>query len=149
MTADVDLDGLDPVARGRAYRRMLDEQGLTHRQLAERVGVSQPTVSSYVRLLTLDPQVQRHVAAGRLSMYAALQGAREPRRRGRPARRIAGNDDPPPQPRRTHDLVALPLVAWRTARAAAVSAGMDPVEWICGAIAQRARYEIKHRRPRR
>jgi len=58
---------LNPLEEGAAYAQLLDEFGVTHDELARRIGRSRSQVSNTIRLLNLPPSVQRKVAAGVLS----------------------------------------------------------------------------------
>jgi ParB family chromosome partitioning protein len=58
---------LNPLEEAAAYQQLLEEFGVTHEQLATRIGRSRPQVSNTIRLLQLPPTVQRRVAAGVLS----------------------------------------------------------------------------------
>jgi ParB family chromosome partitioning protein len=59
-----DLNAIEEAA---AFQQLLDEAGLTHDQLAEKVGLSRPGVSNSLRLLELPPGIQAMVIDGRLS----------------------------------------------------------------------------------
>ena len=72
-----DLNALEEAA---AYAQLLEEFGVTHDELAARIGRSRPHVSNTIRLLQLPAPVQRRVAAGVLSAgharaLLALEGA--------------------------------------------------------------------------
>ncbi len=58
---------LNPLEEAAAYQQLLDDFGLTHDQLAERLSRSRPQISNTLRLLKLPPKVQTRVAAGVLS----------------------------------------------------------------------------------
>ncbi|GAA5189059.1 ParB/RepB/Spo0J family partition protein [Rugosimonospora acidiphila] len=58
---------LNPLEEAAAYQQLLDEFGVTHEELARRIGRSRPQISNTIRLLNLPAQVQRRVAAGVLS----------------------------------------------------------------------------------
>jgi ParB family chromosome partitioning protein len=58
---------LNPLEEGAAYAQLLEEFGVTHDQLAQRIGRSRSQVTNTMRLLNLPPAVQRRVAAGVLS----------------------------------------------------------------------------------
>jgi ParB family transcriptional regulator, chromosome partitioning protein len=58
---------LNPLEEAAAYQQLLAEFGVTHDQLAERIGRSRSQVTNTIRLLGLPPSVQRRVAAGVLS----------------------------------------------------------------------------------
>ncbi|SDY19480.1 chromosome partitioning protein, ParB family [Micromonospora pattaloongensis] len=58
---------LNPLEEAAAYQQLLDEFGVTHEELARRIGRSRPQISNTIRLLNLPAVVQRRVAAGVLS----------------------------------------------------------------------------------
>lgn len=57
---------LNPIEEGRALQRLHKEFGLTQEQLAELVGLSQPTISKALGLLNLSPEVQNLIEEGEL-----------------------------------------------------------------------------------
>jgi ParB family chromosome partitioning protein len=58
---------LNPLEEAAAYQQLLDEFGVTHEELAVRIGRSRPVISNMIRLMRLPIAVQRRVAAGVLS----------------------------------------------------------------------------------
>lgn len=58
---------LNPLEEAAAYQQLLDEFGVTHDELASRIGRSRPVITNMIRLLRLPIAVQRRVAAGVLS----------------------------------------------------------------------------------
>ena len=58
---------LNPLEEAAAYQQLLDEFGVTHDELAARIGRSRPLITNKIRLLKLPIPVQRRVAAGVLS----------------------------------------------------------------------------------
>ena len=58
---------LNPLEEAAAYQQLLDEFGVTHEELAGRIGRSRPVITNMIRLLRLPIPVQRRVAAGVLS----------------------------------------------------------------------------------
>lgn len=58
---------LNPIEEASAYRELIDEFGLTHAEVAKRVGKSRPAVSNTVRLLELPAIIQHAVIDGRIS----------------------------------------------------------------------------------
>ena len=56
LIENLQREDLSPLDEAYAYRRLLDEGGMTQAQLAETVGVKQPTIANRLRLLEL-PQV--------------------------------------------------------------------------------------------
>jgi ParB family chromosome partitioning protein len=58
---------LNPLEEAAAYQQLLQEFGVTHEELASRIGRSRSQVSNTIRLMNLSIPVQRRVAAGVLS----------------------------------------------------------------------------------
>jgi len=61
-------EDLNPVERAHAYRALHVEHGLSHEQIGERMGDDRATITNYIRLLDLHPEVLQLVSAGALSM---------------------------------------------------------------------------------
>ena len=73
---------LNPLEEAAAYQQLLEEFGVTHDELAARIGRSRPLITNMIRLLRLPIAVQRRVAAGVLSAgharaLLALEGTPE------------------------------------------------------------------------
>ncbi|MCW2687651.1 MAG: ParB-like partition protein [Mycobacterium sp.] len=73
---------LNPLEEAAAYQQLLEEFGVTHDELAARIGRSRPLITNMIRLLRLPIPVQRRVAAGVLSAgharaLLALEGGPE------------------------------------------------------------------------
>lgn len=58
---------LNPLEEAAAYQQLLEDFGITHDQLAERIKRSRPKITNSIRLLKLPGSVQNKVAAGVLS----------------------------------------------------------------------------------
>ncbi|MFQ5398239.1 MAG: ParB/RepB/Spo0J family partition protein [Anaerolineae bacterium] len=58
---------LNPLEEAFAYQQLTDEFGLTHEQVALRVGKGRSTVTNLIRLLELPDSIQQAVTDGRLS----------------------------------------------------------------------------------
>jgi hypothetical protein len=57
---------LDPLQEARAYRRLIDELGLTRRGVAEHLGVAQKRVTERLKVLELPAELQPKVASGEI-----------------------------------------------------------------------------------
>lgn len=81
---------LNPIEEAAAYQQLLDDFGLTHEGLAEKLGRSRPAISNTLRLLGLAPAVQQHVAVGTLSAghARALLAIERPEQQERAAQRV-------------------------------------------------------------
>ena len=58
---------LNPLDEAAGYRQLIDDFGLTHEEVAHRVGKSRATITNTLRLLQLPPKLQHLVHDGRLS----------------------------------------------------------------------------------
>ena len=61
-------DGLDPLEEAAAYQQLIEDFGLTHDDVAARVGRSRATISNTLRLLQLPPSIQRALHERKLGM---------------------------------------------------------------------------------
>lgn len=67
LVENIQREDLNPVDRARAFRTLADTFGLSHAQVAERVGLDRATVTNLVRLTELEPEVLDLLAEGRIS----------------------------------------------------------------------------------
>ena len=67
LVENLQREDLNPMERARAYRRLMQDFGLTQEQIAERVGKSQPSVANALRLLNLPAQIQVSLEVGRIT----------------------------------------------------------------------------------
>lgn len=58
---------LNPVDEGMAYRKLMDEYGLTQENISQKVGKSRPYVANMVRLLDLPEEVKNFLSKGQLT----------------------------------------------------------------------------------
>lgn len=59
---------LNPIEIALTYQRLLEEFEITQEKLSERVGKQRSTISNYIRLLKLSPEIQDAVRSNKLSM---------------------------------------------------------------------------------
>lgn len=97
---------LNPIEEAAAYEQLMNDFGITHAELAERINKSRPHISNTIRLLKLPPTVQRRLAAGVLSAghARALLGLSDPLAQERLAQRIVSEGL---SVRATEEIVAL------------------------------------------
>ncbi|MDR7606822.1 MAG: ParB/RepB/Spo0J family partition protein [Armatimonadota bacterium] len=67
LVENLQRQDLNPVERARAYRRLVQEFGLSQQEIARLVGRSQPAVANTLRLLSLPQEVLQAVEEGQLS----------------------------------------------------------------------------------
>lgn len=105
---------LNPLEEAAAYQQLLQEFGVTHEQLADRLGRSRPVITNTIRLLKLPVAVQRRVAAGVLSAGHA--------------RALLALDDPGAQEELATRIVAEGLSVRGTEEAVTLLRGANPAK---------------------
>jgi len=68
LVENLHRDNLNPLEEAAAYQQLIEDFGLTHDDVAARVGRSRASISNTLRLLQLPPTIQRSLQEGRLSM---------------------------------------------------------------------------------
>lgn len=68
LVENLQRQDLNAIEEAVAYRRLMDEFGLTQEEVARKLGRSRSLIANTVRLLNLHPSVQEHVSRGTLSM---------------------------------------------------------------------------------
>jgi len=58
---------LNPIEEAQAYQRLIDEFNYLHEEVAASVGKSRTAITNLLRLLKLDPRVQKRLISGELS----------------------------------------------------------------------------------
>ncbi|GAB2998306.1 ParB/RepB/Spo0J family partition protein [Saccharothrix stipae] len=105
---------LNPLEEASAYQQLLEEFGVTHEELADRIGRSRPVVTNTIRLLKLPLPVQRRVAAGVLSAGHA--------------RALLGIEDPGVQEELATRIVAEGMSVRATEEAVTLAKGAEPAK---------------------
>ncbi|WP_324669014.1 ParB/RepB/Spo0J family partition protein [Geochorda subterranea] len=67
LVENLQREDLNPLEEAEAYRRLMDEFGLSQDDVAQAVGRKRPTVANTLRLLELEPEIREALRAGRLS----------------------------------------------------------------------------------
>jgi ParB family chromosome partitioning protein len=75
-------EDLNAIEEAKAYRRLADEQGMTHAEIAKIVGKSRPEISNKIRLLELPPEAQKElmaetITAGHARALATIEDTKE------------------------------------------------------------------------
>ena len=68
LIENLQREDLNPMEEARAYKRLMEEFGLTQEEIAGRVSISRPVIANALRLLKLDERVQAMVEQGEISM---------------------------------------------------------------------------------
>ena len=68
LVENLHRDDLNPLEEAAAYQQLIEDFGLTHDEVAARVGRSRTTVTNTLRLMQLPPAIQKSVQEGKLSM---------------------------------------------------------------------------------
>lgn len=67
LIENIQREDLNPIEEAQAYKRLIENVGLTQEALATRVGRDRSYITNYLRLLKLPPDLQQFVIEGRLS----------------------------------------------------------------------------------
>lgn len=68
LLENLQRENLNAIEIALSYKRLMDELGYTQEQVAERMGKERSTVTNYIRLLKLPPDIQVAVRNGVISM---------------------------------------------------------------------------------
>ena len=68
LVENLHRDGLNPLEEAAAYQQLIEDFGLTHDDVAARVGRSRATVTNTLRLMQLPPAIQKSLQQGKLTM---------------------------------------------------------------------------------
>jgi len=67
LIENVQREDLNPLERAWAFQALAQRFGLTHQQIADRVGLDRSTVANTIRLIELEEPIRDMIASGRLS----------------------------------------------------------------------------------
>jgi ParB family chromosome partitioning protein len=68
LVENIQREQLNPIEVAISYQRLMQECELSHEALSERVGKKRSTITNYVRLLKLPPQIQNTLKNKKISM---------------------------------------------------------------------------------
>lgn len=94
LIENLQREDLNPIEEANAYKKLIENLGLTQEVAAERVGRDRSYVTNYLRLLKLPDDIQELLQAGRISTGHArtLLGLEHPDLQRRVARKIIEQD---------------------------------------------------------
>ncbi len=67
LIENIQREDLSPIERAKAYKRLIEEFGMTQEQVAESTGTSRSSVANALRLLELPEEIQKAIDEGRIS----------------------------------------------------------------------------------
>ena len=67
LVENIQREDLNPVEQANAFKRLIDEFNLTQQELAEVTGKSRALVTNTIRLLKLNPEIQKNISEGKIS----------------------------------------------------------------------------------
>ena len=76
LIENIHRKNLDPVTIGRALKRRIDSTGIKPTAYAKKLGLSKSTMSEYLKMNDLSPDMQNEVQAGTVTFREALKIAR-------------------------------------------------------------------------
>lgn len=68
LVENIQREDLNAIEVAISYQRLIDECSLTHEVMSDRVGKKRSTVTNYLRLLKLPPEIQQGIKNGQVSM---------------------------------------------------------------------------------
>jgi len=71
LVENIQREDLNPVEQANAFKRLIDEFNLTQQELAEVTGKSRALVANTIRLLKLNPEIQKNISEGKISFSHA------------------------------------------------------------------------------
>jgi len=67
LVENIQREDLNPVEQANAFKRLIDEFNLTQQELAGVTGKSRALVTNTIRLLKLNPEIQKNISEGKIS----------------------------------------------------------------------------------
>lgn len=67
LVENIQREDLDAIEIALTYQRLLEEIGMTQENLSQRIGKERSTITNYIRLLRLSPEVQGAIRTGAIS----------------------------------------------------------------------------------
>jgi ParB family chromosome partitioning protein len=67
LVENLQREDLNPMEAAEAYRRLMDEAGMTQNQLAAKIGKSRAAIANALRLMTLPPEIKQMLRDGKLT----------------------------------------------------------------------------------
>ncbi|HER23512.1 MAG TPA: ParB/RepB/Spo0J family partition protein [Candidatus Atribacteria bacterium] len=67
LVENIQREDLNPIEQANAFKRLVDEFNLTQQELAEATGKSRTLVTNTIRLLKLNPEIQKNISEGKIS----------------------------------------------------------------------------------
>lgn len=94
LVENIQREDLNPVEQANAFKRLIDEFNLTQQELAEATGKSRALVTNTIRLLKLNPEIQKNISEGKISFGHAklLLSIEDEEVQGAVCERIIAND---------------------------------------------------------
>jgi len=68
LIENIQREELNPIEIAHAYQKLIQELNYTQQQIAEKVGKDRTSVTNYLRLLKLPPEIQEELAENNISM---------------------------------------------------------------------------------
>ena len=94
IVENIQRENLDAIETAIGFQRLIDECELTQEAMAIRVGKKRATVTNYLRLLRLPPEIQKAIKVGTISAghAKALLGVEDPEKQIRFCEQAIAND---------------------------------------------------------
>ena len=73
LVENLQRENLNPIEQAQAFKKTLEETGVSQELLAQKLGVSRPSLANSLRLLNLDPEVQLLIREKKISFSQARE----------------------------------------------------------------------------
>ena len=67
LVENIQREDLNPIEKANAFKRLVDDFGMLHREVADKIGKSREVVANTIRLLSLPADMQEAVAIGKIT----------------------------------------------------------------------------------
>lgn len=67
LIENIQREDLNPIEEASAYRALMDEHKLTQEEISSRLGKSRSAIANSLRLLSLEPELQKYLISGEIS----------------------------------------------------------------------------------
>ncbi|MBQ7794190.1 MAG: ParB/RepB/Spo0J family partition protein, partial [Clostridia bacterium] len=67
LIENIQREDLNPIEEATSYRSLMDKFNLTQEEISEKVGKSRSAIANSLRLLALEPELQKYVISGEIS----------------------------------------------------------------------------------
>ncbi len=68
LVENIQREDLNPIEIATSYKKLIEECGLTHEEIAKKVGLDRATITNYIRILKLPYKIKQSIVDNKISM---------------------------------------------------------------------------------